>query len=279
MIWNQKYPLSSSPSTKARITIGFGLFVAFFLAAFQPFELSAPEIQYRYFKIAGYGLITSLVLSIYHYGVIPRFNEQNWTLGKEVTAIILLILAIGILNYLYTIFIFSWHPINVHALFQFLFYTLAVGVFPVTILTIIKQNQLNRRYLEEAAAINAAMRQQVTQKVVPRTVLLKGDYSDELHINPGQILFLESAGNYLHIHYLEGGEVRKKELRSTLKKAAQQLLPAERLFKSHRAFLVNLDYVAEVSGNAQGLQLVLTAGTKAIPVSRSRVKAFKELHP
>lgn len=195
MIWNKKYPRSSNPRTQVLITIGFGVFVALFLAVFQPFELSSPEVTNRYLKIMGYGFITSIVLVVYHQLVVPRLNERNWTLGKEIVATLLLILMIGICNYLYTWYIFDWPAIRFQSLIRFVLYTLAVGVFPVAILTVIKQNQLNRKYLEEAKTINATIHQEINKGSPPTSITLVGAYNDEITLNPEELLFVESIGN------------------------------------------------------------------------------------
>ena len=275
MIWHKKYPLSKNRQTKAFITIGFGIFVALFLAIFQPFELSAPGLAYRYLKIGGYGMITMLVLVGYHFVVLPYFDDQKWTVGKEITAIILLMIVIGLFNYLYTASIFHWSGALIWGLLQFVAYTLAVGVIPVTILTLLKQNQLQRRHLNEAQQINAAIPQESLPKSKSAMIHLEGDYNDDLTLDPNHILFIESIGNYIEVHFLAEGKILKKELRSTLTKAQKQLRPYDQFFKTHRAYLVNLQHIKHVSGNAQGLRLTLSEELKEVPVARSRIKEFR----
>ncbi len=277
MVFKQKYPLSNAPETKAWLTIGFGFFVALFLMVFQPFQLSAPGLEYRYLKISGYGLITSFILFVYHYLLMPRLDERQWTIGKEIITVLLLILAIAVLNFLYTQYVFDWDSAFGHGLLSFIFYTLAVGVFPVTILTFLKQHQLNRKYLAAAQAINTNIHHEAALKTSNRTIILEGDYNDRFSLDPSTLLFIESIGNYVHIHFLDNGRKKRKELRSTLKNMQDQLMDVENLFKSHRAFLVNLHYVRQVTGNAQGLRLELIQDIKDIPVSRSKVKEFRQL--
>ena len=276
MIWHKKYPLSKNHKTKVFITLGFGTFVALFLAIFQPFELSAPGLEYRYLKIGGYGIITMLVLANYHYVVLPLFDDQSWTVGREITAIFTLIMVIGTFNYLYTAYIFHWSSTIIFGgLLQFVAYTFAVGAFPVTILTLLKQNQLQRRHLDEAQQINVAIHHDSPPASNPQVINLEGDYNNNLNLDPNHILFIESIGNYIAVHYLEQGKILKKELRSTLTKAQKQLLPYDQFFKTHRAYIVNLQYIKHVSGNAQGLRLTLSEELKEVPVARSKIKEFR----
>lgn len=277
MILNKKYPLSNSAQSNLRITIGLGVFVSLFLMFFQPFELYEPGIENRYLKIAGYGAITMGLMFFSHYLILPHFDEGRWTVGKEILTITLLIVFIGVGNYLYSVWVFNWTRISILAILRFIGYTLAVGIFPVTILTLLKQNQLDRKYRKDAEIINVNLLQ-ATESNTPNEYLeLIGDYKDRLLLIPGNIIYIESKGNYIHIHYMEKGNLQQKELRSSLKNVQNQLTGFEYLFRSHRAFLVNLRQIKKVSGNAQGLRLEMAHVTQEVPVARSRVQTFKQM--
>ncbi len=48
------------------------------------------------------------------------------------------------------------------------------------------------------------------------------------------------------------------------------------IVRGHRAFLVNLGQVEQISSNSHAMQLVLRHGHDAIPVSRSNMAQIKE---
>lgn len=48
------------------------------------------------------------------------------------------------------------------------------------------------------------------------------------------------------------------------------------IFHIHRAFLVNLNFITQVSGNAAGNKLQLFGSDKVLPVSKANVPDFRE---
>ena len=100
----------------------------------------------------------------------------------------------------------------------------------------------------------------------------------QLDLLPNQLLYAESCSNYVKVVWLpeEGGETRSQLLRLTMKQLEEQVMPYGVLTRCHRAYLVNLSQVKQVSGNSQGCQLRLTAGEETVPVSRPYVKFVKE---
>ena len=82
---------------------------------------------------------------------------------------------------------------------------------------------------------------------------------------------MESADNYVSIHYRENDKVQKKLLRSTLTRLEDQItIPS--IFRCHRSYMVNLNQIKQVEGNSRGLQLDLLDIPQKIPVSRKYVK-------
>lgn len=70
------------------------------------------------------------------------------------------------------------------------------------------------------------------------------------------------------------GLLNKKLIRHRLKAIEQQLTEAI-FFRCHNRYVVNTKRITNVTGNARGLFLELENSAEIIPVSRSRVKAFK----
>jgi len=97
-----------------------------------------------------------------------------------------------------------------------------------------------------------------------------------LQLKSDEILWAQSDGNYLEIFYLEGGQNVKKELiRNRLKNLAEQL-PNETFFHCHKSYLINLNHIQKVQGNARNFEVVLRHGNISIPVARSKSSELKE---
>ena len=94
-------------------------------------------------------------------------------------------------------------------------------------------------------------------------------------MRPKDLILLESADNYVSVHYQENDKVQKKLLRSTLTKLEEQItIPS--IFRCHRSYMVNLNQLKQVEGNSRGLQLDLLDIQQTIPVSRKYVKAIQQ---
>jgi len=84
-----------------------------------------------------------------------------------------------------------------------------------------------------------------------------------------------AVGNYTDLYFFHGGKLTGTTYRISLTSFEKQL-DASNLQRCHRSYLVNLNKVTNVSGNAQGLRLTLTDGAIEIPVSRKYIPDIKK---
>jgi DNA-binding LytR/AlgR family response regulator len=91
---------------------------------------------------------------------------------------------------------------------------------------------------------------------------------DFLTLPAQDLLFIEADDNYCTVVYLERDKVHKKLLRSSLTRLENQVT-AFNIVRCHRSYLVNLDQVKSVSGNAQGYRLHFPMTPGTVPVARS----------
>ena len=104
--------------------------------------------------------------------------------------------------------------------------------------------------------------------------LTSKSHNEYLTIDRNNILFIQANDNYVTIHFLDQGDVKRRMLRNTLKDIENQL--ASPIVKCHRSYLVNSNRIQEIFGNMNNSKLVLDGFNGEIPVSRSYVKAFKK---
>jgi len=84
-----------------------------------------------------------------------------------------------------------------------------------------------------------------------------------------------AEGNYTDFYFIEESRSKSVTYRISLSSFEMQL-EGSNLKRCHRSYLVNLNHVSNVSGNAQGLKLSLTDSPFEIPVSRKYIPAIKE---
>jgi len=84
------------------------------------------------------------------------------------------------------------------------------------------------------------------------------------------ITYLQADGSYTYVYTTENKFMVSRGLRSF----ESQLL-AHRFFRTHRSYLVNVDYIERVGGKASGKLFLLDA--TAVPLSRYRRSSLMEL--
>jgi DNA-binding LytR/AlgR family response regulator len=85
-------------------------------------------------------------------------------------------------------------------------------------------------------------------------------------VNVRDLLFLEKKDNYVIIYYENQDSIHKKLIRTSLKDIEDNYIKYP-LYRCHVSYIINLQKVANYSGNSKGLRLVLSSGGEAVPVS------------
>lgn len=95
----------------------------------------------------------------------------------------------------------------------------------------------------------------------------KGDM--RLSIRRENLLFIESADNYVCVWYINNNEPKKVMVRNTLKHIAEHL-DATHIRRCHRSYVVNLDLVKVLRREREGVFVELgIAGVPDIPISKT----------
>ena len=90
-------------------------------------------------------------------------------------------------------------------------------------------------------------------------------------------VYAESQGNYVEFVFFNSNEIKKKLIRTSISYVEKQLLEYNVILKTHRAFLVNINWVVSKTGNALGYKIQLKNMDKELIVSRSKIKEFDDL--
>jgi hypothetical protein len=90
------------------------------------------------------------------------------------------------------------------------------------------------------------------------------------------LLYLESAENYVNICYLNKGKVSKYLLRDTLKKIEEDFSGTE-IIRCHRSYIVNFEKVKVIRKDRDGLKLAFDdPSVSDIPVSKTYVNTVMQ---
>jgi len=271
------YPLVSS---KWKIIISVSLFIALFILLFQPFGLQYMGNRFRTLILLGYGAVTFTVMVvnlILIEAVFRRaFSEKNWTIGKQIAWLMWMLFSIGLGNYIYSVMVIPAIHKSFQSVLIFQGFTLAIGIFPVTLITVITHTVLLKINLQSALKLkeNIYPESKAKDQGERALELTNENGKDRLKVFLDSLVFIESAGNYITIYWSENDKQEKKLLRNTLKGIRKQVSAFPDIFQCHRAYLVNLHKIEDVRGNAQGYQLRVSGSNSIIPVSRNYIPSF-----
>lgn len=254
------YPRPESRTSQIATVIGVGVFIALFLLLFKPFGLHE-DYPNRLLTILGYGAITSIVLGVMSLLLplaFPKwFEEGHWTVGKEMLMSSTTVFMIGLSNAMYTASVFGW-SLSANLIINFQIITIIVGVIPMSFLVLLRYRQQSVVYDRGANALNNRITEQPN-------LFDSSRLADQL----SSLLAIEAADNYV-TEYWEGPRgVRQNLVRATMKMMEERPGLPPTMMRCHRSWLVNLDHVERVTGNAQGYRLHLPFGLE-IPVARTR---------
>lgn len=273
------YPINNDWLLQLRSAFIIGLFIAIFLIVFQPFGLSQVHFENKTFILLGYGAVTFSILlfdNILLKMIFPStFEEEHWYTWKQMLFRCWIIFSIGLGNAAYTVLFFDFGISSWELILRFQGITLAIGIIPILVFTIISQNRALKKNLNEAMRLNSeTVTRQAGKNQTIKIVAENG--KDQFSGKLSDLLFITSEGNYILIYHILNGSLDKTLLRNTLTNTEQQLSEIPVLFKTHRAYLVNLEKVKQVYGNSQGFRLQFEETENEVPVSRSYLPDFKK---
>lgn len=275
---SEPFPDRSSAKHSFRTLLGVGLFVSVFLFVIRPFGIRGDDTLLLLI-CSGFGMIT-LVFG-WLYDVLFRFvlkvrtDLPSWTLGKWVLQSMGLLVWIALGNYIYVQILFHVPDFTLSFLFEMILNTLFVGIFPVVFSGLMIQMRAIRANQEKAEEMQPQVEQHALHTA--SLVQLTPEANRQVALSSMDIRFVEAMQNYVTVHFMVDGALQKELLRSTIASMETQLKDTA-VVRCHRSYLVNVDAIEQVSGNAQGLKLRLQdVAEQEVPVSRSYIAKVRQL--
>lgn len=209
--------------------------------------------------------------------------EENWTVKNEFFLILFVLVTISLI--IYVLFLIHSPQTNKLELFNLVVLrTLVISFFPVLIMVLYEQNHHQKRKTRQAEQLNHELQKkqksesQDTQveKHSVKIVLVAENDKVALQVDPMDLFFVKSEGNYVEVFYSQSQKVQKELIRNSLK-AIEEQLSAPFFFRCHNRFLINLHHIQKMDGNARNFEIELTNIEEKIPVSRSKYEMLLQL--
>lgn len=276
---SQPAPVNEKPWLSVLLCVAIVIFI---LAIFEPFNFRLNSLG-QVWVLVGFALLTMLVTSI-AFVLLPKifkrfYNPDKWTTGKSLlnNVFFLIIMGIGVVCYDYFIVMKQLPEYFPMGFLVDLLAALTIGIIPLSIITIITQNNALKRNLNSSKEINQILSERIKISPIKEDLItLNKSTKESISIRPEDILYMESEGNYVNVHYRQDEKVTYKQIRSTIKQMEETLQNHPMFIRCHRAFIVNINYISNAEGNAQGYQLTISNVPLEIPVSRTYLKNIKD---
>ncbi|MDX1753504.1 MAG: LytTR family DNA-binding domain-containing protein [Salinimicrobium sediminis] len=274
----QPYPYYFTQDKLGKLALAICVPAFLFVYLFEPFNVNPEEHKMAYFWISFIHVaVSSLVLyGCYSLVNLLKIEEEKWTLGKEIAGLALVLLFMGIANFLIRdLFYDNHHNWSFRYLLEEVRNTFLVGILLVLLLVPLNFARIYSRNSGKAASFETPAKE---NNIPPRggVEICTQVKSDDFSLQVEDFLFARAEGNYVEF-YLTGEQNKKLLKRIAMKELEQQLSSFPQIIKTHRSYLVNLQKVTSVAGNAQGYQLSLEQFPSTVPVSRGMIHKFDKV--
>lgn len=283
---NKPYPFSFQPKRRLKQIIPVSIGVFLFAIIFKPFGL---ESNPHYIKESAIGTFICAVIALITTVLIPYFakgcfNESKWTLKNNLVWVcIMIIIFISLMYFSYAIY--YKQTITWNSYFKSCVSALKFGIPIGLIVNLVNQYYLQKKHLKEVISINrklktfANIHEDETNQLHDAALKLieyNIDRINKVQFAVHNLVYVEALGNYVTIAYQQDGN-KKITVRDTISNIEQKVETSELFYKPHRSYLVNMKNIENVTGDSQGLKIHLKGFDQIIPVSRNKIKEFKEL--
>jgi len=260
------YPKSESYKEILLSSIAAGLLIYIFLIVFQPFGTENFRHQYKYLLLFPYSVIFGSAFLAADLSII-RFRD--WNIGSELLKVTGILFLASILSYFYNTLFISQVTLSLGNYLYMFLYCLAVGIPISTIYILSRYIYLKRTHEKTAEEVSRQLADQNNPTVATFNKILSISVNNtDFQIPEENFICAQSMENYCSIYFSENDQVRKHVVRISLSKLLDQV-QTDSIKKCHRSYIVNLNQVKNLKGNAQGYRLFLSQIDFEIPVSRS----------
>ncbi len=269
------YSFNDDMKRNARFILWVSLGMIAFLLLFQPISVEGLPTKQILYLFGGFVISTFMMLSLNLLvlpSVIPAmFTGKRWNVLKEILWNIWLAVTLAGADLLVYYKVMDTRELEFFEIGRILL----IGCIPVTVLIIVNQDRFFRTYIKNA---QEHIRSLVDKKTVLETLIhFESDYKkDKLSILPDSLIMIKAADNYINVFYNSKEGIKNQLIRSSISKACETVEPFDFIFRCHRAFIININHVKEIDGNAQGYKLYFDGIDFPAIVSQKYIDTFKD---
>jgi hypothetical protein len=274
-----KKPMATSISSFRGFIISLlvGLFVAIVAVGVQPFGISEFLNSSKTLYLIGFGIVAFVGMLIAKF-VLPMvlsnfYNDQLWTIARQVVHLSATILVVGILTMAYS------NYFNIVAFtFIDIIKAVALAIIPITIITFIQQNLFHNKFSTTAENINSnlgSINPPNSKQLFP--VMVFGEIGQKLSLIPNQLIYAETSKDSTDFYWQSLMGIEKTTVQTPLAQVEKELAAHPQFIRLHRKFVINMRGIHKVEGNARGYRLRIARTKHEIPVSWKFHKKLEQI--
>ncbi|MGM9760732.1 MAG: LytR/AlgR family response regulator transcription factor [Parabacteroides sp.] len=249
-----------------RLILWTAFFALVFINIYKPFSSSSwyAVSEFKFFVFSSLIILTGVLVV-----VISRIIMYYW--GKRHCISLLryscwILLEIVFMSLFYTVYTLVLNPENDYwqTFKESAVNTSLVLLLPYSVLHLVFAYQDKERRLQQLEEDRAETASR------PPVITFYDEKNDpRFSVKRANLLYLESADNYVCIWYLNKGQLSKFLLRNSLKNLEESMSDTN-VFRCHRSYMVNFDHVKVIRREKESVYLELgEEGVPDIPISKT----------
>ena len=275
-VMDMSYILLKNKRNRLLVSLGVFIFVWFFLFTFGVFNFNVFPALERLYRTFIYSFFCFLTLN-FSFFIIQDFVIKHYSFRAVALWSVWLTFTVGTSNFLITTLLFERYSMTFYFFLvnQWYVFSTFLLVFPFVLLT----NYLFhlKEQLRYANYISGKKEYHSMKESNPDRIMIHSEYKrDHFEMEMEKIIYLNAAGNYVQIHYIDEGKIQHVLVRTTLSSIEKQKIhPA--FVRCHRSHIVNIDQVETLLRKEGNDYLVFKKAEVKIPISKGYKDFFQEI--
>ncbi|MEM5565267.1 LytTR family DNA-binding domain-containing protein [Psychroserpens sp. AS72] len=249
------------------IALLLGGLIPILLMTLEPFD-NSNRFAYKYLILSGYAFCIIIPLLLVHpiENYVYKIQTNRWFILNECLYIITTLFLIYIFSFFYHFYVVSGLPTFTSELIWDFIKSFGLPFIPIVVPLWL---YLRSKY----GVIEVPMFDKEHPKKVKTVTIVGNNKSETLTIFESDFIFAKAQQNYVDVYFNTENGMEQQTFRSTLSNIMKQLPKA---WQVHRSYLVNLDYLTTVEGNARKRFMKISVSEDTIPISQVYYKALNK---
>ena len=266
---NKHFYIDTLLSNKLILSVIHGLFILLFLNFFKPFKLD--NLKEYFFNYSLLIAVLYVIVLFLIFVILEKINYKKWTYGS---IIIVTLFFIFILSFV------TWYSGGIYkdiyglkrlSFLLFYRYTSYVTIFSIPLLFVIN-DELSKLKIKRKKVIEKKLSKSQEENII----IYSENKKENIRLNINKLIYISITGNYVSFYITTDKGIKELVFRNTLSNIIKQIKKYPFIFRCHKSYIINTNYIDSISGNARGYFLKANKIKNLIPVSRKFNKEYLE---